>query len=327
MQVDLITQTPVQLAASIPENPPWVLKPFLLEGSIMQLYGRQGLGKSSLMMQLSHSFITGDPWLGFEVQKTGPVLYIQLDMAMFEAHRINQRSISAGYFPAGVVEKFHVTDWEQGFDGGRPVHRTMLRRWCATNKPVAVIIDTINDAIGPHVSGNDDVRELLRKLQDAVFPEALILLNHERKKSKYEATQTEDKIGDDDDAYLGFGAYEHKVAASLQLKRTEMGLQLMIRKVRLDKLGFSTLQLRKDDFGFFHQKHSSQQMLLQWPFCLPKVDQESVLASCTSFADVFRDIAERTNSTFEAVKQQYHREKARGVKHDWLDLFDWAEGA
>lgn len=326
--MDLLTRTPVQLAKEIPENPPWVLKPFLLEGSMMMLYGRQGLGKSSLMMQLAHSFITGEPWLGFEVQKTGKVLYIQLDMAMFETHRINQRALAAGLFPGDAVNEFHVSDWQQGFDGGRHAHVLALRKWCAVHEPVAVIVDTINDAIGMHVGSNDDVRTLLRKLQDAIFPAALIFLNHERKKSKYEATQTEENIGDDDDAYLGFGAYEQKVASSLQLKSTEsMGLQLRVRKTRLDKLGFSQLQLSKDEFGFFHQKHSSQQMLLQWPYCLPRTEQEAVLASCQSFADVFRDIAERTGTSFEAVKKQFHREKARGVEHAWLCEFPWAEGA
>src|SRR5690606_535980 len=66
------------------EVPPWILRPFLVNGSTMMLYGRQGIGKSSLALQLAYSLTSGEPWMGFPVARSGPVIYLQLDMSVEE---------------------------------------------------------------------------------------------------------------------------------------------------------------------------------------------------------------------------------------------------
>jgi RecA-family ATPase len=74
----------------------WVIPPFVAAGSNMMLYGRQGLGKSSIMMQLVHSVGEGVPWMGYPVHKKGKTLYLGLDMSDMETRMILERAADAG---------------------------------------------------------------------------------------------------------------------------------------------------------------------------------------------------------------------------------------
>ena len=57
---------------------------------------------STLIAQLAHSFITGENWLGFPIETTGPVVWLQFDMAVEESRRLieflgrYQRTVDSG---------------------------------------------------------------------------------------------------------------------------------------------------------------------------------------------------------------------------------------
>ena len=59
-------------------------------------------------------------------------------------------------------------------------------------------------------------------------------------------------------------------------------------------------------------------MLLYWPYCLPKGEQEEAIGKVKSANDVFRDIEVRTGAKFDAIKKQYQRSKDADFL--WRDL-------
>src|SRR5712692_5192872 len=67
-----------ELTSESPESA-WLVRPFFPREGIVLLYGKKGAGKSPLTWALAESVATGQPWLGFPVETTGPVLYIEAD--------------------------------------------------------------------------------------------------------------------------------------------------------------------------------------------------------------------------------------------------------
>lgn len=313
--------TAEHLVESREEAPPWILKPFLMRGSSMMLYGRQGIGKSSLVAQLAHSFISGEPWLGFPIEETGPVVWLQFDMAVEEARRLIERAQDAGmdfqqqlYTPAPDEE---LGEQVPTFNIYNPEHEQALLSVLRQVKPVAVILDTADDGYESpqHKSVVEVAREVVKKYRRAAGHAAFIFLRHERKRSSYQR----DEDDDDPDAFSGPKEWEAVASSSLQLKATrEGGYVLRVRKSRLDRAPLSALRMDKDDYGFFLPKQGHAQMLQFWPACVPQQDREAVVAGAHSMNDVFRDVAERSGTNFEVVKKTYQR--ARGVDWAWSSL-------
>ena len=57
-------------------KPQWIIPDVLQEASYSIASGRSQAGKSFCELALSLSVVTGEPWLGEPVEKTGPVLYV-----------------------------------------------------------------------------------------------------------------------------------------------------------------------------------------------------------------------------------------------------------
>ena len=91
----------------------WILEPFGVAGSLIMIYGRQGLGKSTLAWQMAHSLTTGEPFLGFTPQKTGPVIYLQLDMPDGEFALLQERTARGG---CSLENPIHLKDVSEDYE-------------------------------------------------------------------------------------------------------------------------------------------------------------------------------------------------------------------
>lgn len=282
------------------------------------LWGRQGVGKSSLVAQMAHSFITGEPWLGFEIGETGPVVWLQFDMAVEETRRLIERAQDSGM---DFQEQLYIVGPED--DGAEQVpafniynegHRAALKEAIRQIQPVAVILDTTDDGYETprHLSVTEVARDVVKKYRSISEHAAFIFLRHERKKPSF------GKQEDDPDAFSGPKDWEAVASSSLQIASKAGGYVLRVRKSRIDKAPFDELALVKDGFGFFQQKNDHVQMLQTWPGCLPVVERKAVVARISSKNDVFKDIAFRTGVPFETVKKAAQR--AKGVDFPWISL-------
>ena len=292
------------------------------------LYGRQGIGKSSATVQLAHSLISGEPWRGFKVETTGPVIYVQIDMAQQETRRLLERASDAGLDMGGEL---YVTGPEEGeesmtFNILDERDWSRLKEWCDRVRPVAVIVDTIHDGY-EYEQRNADVNAMIRKIhrsfKSAIGGAVLVFLNHMRKQGKkgYEKGAEE---SDDEDSFMGGQAWEGVVAASLHLqRRKDNSLALKLRKLRLDTWPGAEVPLTKDEHGFFHAKLNDAQMLAQWPDFLPLAEREEAIASVRTKMDVFKHIAKLTGSNVAAIRMRENRHK--GSVYPWLKYLDEGE--
>lgn len=307
--------------ADQPEEMPWIIKPLCAVGSSVMIYGRQKVGKSSVTMQLFDSLINGKPWLGFGVYKTGRVLYLQCDMALAEVRRIIERAEDAGMGLRDGLFIPQLTDGEQtlNFNILNPLHSAELRAWCEELKPIAVVVDTINDAYEPDSrigDVNSFIRKVHRSFKEAIGESALIFLNHKRKQiQNFKGEEV-----DDEDGYLGGTAWAGVVASNLELRRNkdDRSVHLELRDLRLDTYPTSSIPLLKNVHGFFEPKLTSQMMLYQWPDCIDPAEWAALKPAISCANDVFRDIAKRTATPLDTVKKQYQRH--RNVPYPWLGL-------
>lgn len=308
--------------------PEWIIYPLCMKGSSVMVYGRQGLGKSSAIIQLAHSLISGEPWMGFRVHKTGPVIYLQVDMAQQETRRIIERAEEAKLDMQG---KLFVTGPEEGEESATfnildAADWARLRDWCVEVDPVAVIVDTIHDSY-EHQEKGVDINALIRKIhrsfKQAIGGAVLVFVNHTRKQS-VPSMQKKDANEDDEDSFMGGQAWEGVVAASLHLKKErDHRIKLKIRKLRLDVWPGSEVLLEKTEHGFFEAKLNDAQMLMQWPDFLPVEEREKAVASAKTKMDVFRQIARLSGSTVSAIRVRENRNK--GADYPWSWRFSESE--
>lgn len=297
----------------------WTIWPFLVTGSSMMIYGRQGLGKSTLAMQMAAGLTATLPskqqWLDFPVKRAGPVFYLQLDMADAEQIELLKRVAERGLGPSEQARIFFPQFFEQhteedqervyGFDILTPGDYGALGERIADTKPVALIVDTIGDAYYPRLgqNPNDEARGVTRAFKKMLRPVggSLVYLHHERKKSN-----KPELVGQDDpDAFLGGVAWEATATTSLQLKGSGQDDEdhhrkytLCVRKSRLVRLGFDKIDLHKDELGFFYPKWTVRQHLLMWPHTMAYEERftesrEAAFAAIAREAEVDPESVER----------------------------------
>ena len=293
------------------EEADWLLHPFMATRSMMMIYGRQGIGKSTLFAQLAHTFQTGEPWMGFTPSRTGPTLMLQLDMPKGDLSKFMIRAVKNGLDMSGMA----IYGSPEGFNIRSKADMQALKEECERVQPVAVFCDTINDAYGRDMNGNEEVRHVLHTFERNTGDASFIYANHSRKKSLYAQTM-EAKQGaamDDADAFSGFGAFEQVPASSVELKEHNGKYTLVLQKHRLDNPGFKELDLVKNDYGFFHPKSAHAPILLQWPHSIPEQQREKIVALSTSVRAACTQIAKLTGAKPEAVRATYYRMRERGA--------------
>lgn len=279
---------------------PWLIDPFAVEGSTIFLYGRQGIGKSSLAWQLAFALTTGTPWLGHITHRAGRVLYLSLDMPELEFGRLMERAALAGMPPSDSIlmpsqptEAFDIlTDGNTFLEAAKQAEL------------LGLIVDTAADAFTPGRLHdiNAEVRVVIRRFRQAVPHGLLVLLSHDRKKP---AMQSAEQNAYDTDAFLGPTAWEAKTTTSLRLTRTQNGVRLHINKCRLDKPPYTHLDLAVSDHGFFSARPSLLQALYDW--------QEPV----GELKAVFEALARQFGEDPETVRRAYNRAVKRGVCFKW----------
>lgn len=306
------------------ESVSWVLQPFVAVGSSMMLYGRQGLGKSTIMMQLVHSLGTGEPWMGFPVHKTGKTLYLGVDMTDSETRAILERCEEAGLSTMEHIILPRPPEGEDAlsFDIFDPEAWQALKELCDREKPVAVIVDAIQDTFSIPPAGldvNQFNREVLKRFKLALGDAVLIFLNHRRKKSAFQSKGDDD---DDDDSFMGGTTWESKVAASIMLGYSSASNRkfLRIQKTRLAPSPGKIVLLDTTREGFFEVQLNLTQVLDMWPHCIPDPEaRQTAVDACKSQRDVFRSVATLTGEKFESVKSAFHRGKKEGLRFAWAD--------
>ena len=163
----------------------WLLKPLIPTSGAALLYGDAKLGKTYLGIQLALAISGQMPdFLGFPVQRTGPVLMLQLD---------TPRSVFANRFEDLIKrhkikydsKMFLIADRESldyyPLDFLNPGHVAYMQELIRVHNPVAVVIDTLREAHSGDEDKSTSSRNVIANLVAATHPAALILISHGRK--------------------------------------------------------------------------------------------------------------------------------------------------
>lgn len=155
--------------------------------------------KSTLLMDLAVSVASGRPFLGkFDVNRTGPVLYIQEENSHGFMHDRLHRIVQAkglgnivhknGKPTRPTIEFGHDLDLFllnlSGFDLTKSSHLAALNKWCHMRKPALVILDPLY-RLAPGVDENSqhEMAPILNALADIsnANDSALVLAHHYNK--------------------------------------------------------------------------------------------------------------------------------------------------
>ena len=311
----------------------WLLKPFLMRSSSLMLYGRPGLGKTTLALQLAAALMGEQKtWLGFPVERPGPVLWLQLDMPRYEMSAMLDRAISAKLFsataPMSFVRMYDIED-DYGYNVNVAAPLTEQEEVFDFNLlaradydaladiirgvyPVALFVDTVGDAyysVGSKAI-NDEIRDVLRRLRSLMRPVggAVVYLHHQRKRNPQLLT-------DDPDEFLGGMAWAGFASTSMQLLKSkstavvEEGddpddkFHLALRKVRLGQLGFDRFELLRNATGFFEPKWTAKHGILLWQDYLSK----------QWGGDMYETLSRQLGVTEEALRKAKSRLKEKGI--------------
>src|SRR5512146_2137209 len=237
---------------AIPDPSDWIVRPLLVGGSTMMLYGRPGYGKTTLAMQLAAA-ISGcaEEWLCFPIEATGPVVWLQLDMPRPELKLMLQRAIAR--WPA-ILDNVHFFQVLQDDIEVNEINvlggdAELLIKGVKSLKPRALFIDTAADTYttDPKSDLNQQVRRVVRSYRNIAQGGAVVYLQHQRKRMQ-------NAMGDDPDSYLGGMAWSGIATSVMQLtasnKDDQLKYELHLRKTRLASTHMERLELTKDESGF-----------------------------------------------------------------------------
>ena len=209
------------------------------------LYGRPGVGKSTLALQLGCALASGEPkdwnWLGLPVKCPGDVLWVQMDMPrgemtklLLRAEKAQRWSRAHGLRALRIVDEEEPTPFDYPLDITKPVDfanevydfnilraedRDGFFSLVQTERPRMVIVDTVGDiyeGMGDRPL-NEQARSVLTRLRQAIRPHGgtLIYLLHERKSSGQKGFVS----ADDPDNFMGAMQWMGFASTALQLVR------------------------------------------------------------------------------------------------------------
>jgi len=242
-------------------NHDYVLGGLLPVGGYLHLYGREKSGKTRLAWQLARSVgITGRPWMGFITNRTGPVLWLELDMGTAEFKYVlgSAQAAGMGGHPAILGPGKH-----HYLNALSPQGQDFLYTLGVIHKPILTVVDTFTDCYEGELE-NEVIRRVVASFRFALAGSSFVFINHERRTSQ--ALIAKDK--QDTDAELGGGELSRKASGVLRLVRhSDAAGILSLKRIRTQR-HWTDLGLRITEHGFWQIDHAhltARMLIALWP--------------------------------------------------------------
>jgi hypothetical protein len=155
---------------------PWLVAGMLRQRGTVLLHGKTGSYKTFLAIDLCASLVIGRPWLGHEVKRQGPILYIAAEGVETMVERLEAWSKQTGQ--SVPSELFHVMTVPAQLSD--EAHVIQLMGWIARHKPIAVAIDTFSKSMGRGVdeNSNSDISAILTVVDQIKAKGITVILIH-----------------------------------------------------------------------------------------------------------------------------------------------------
>ena len=155
---------------------PWLVKDVIRQQSTVLVHGQTGSYKTFLVLDLFASLVVGRPWLGNEVKRQGPVLYVAAEGVETIAERLDAWCQQTG--ESVPLESFQVMTSPAQLHDPEQVMQLML--WIAWHQPIAVAIDTFSKSMGPGTdeNSNSDITTVLTAVDQIKAGGITVVLIH-----------------------------------------------------------------------------------------------------------------------------------------------------
>jgi hypothetical protein len=197
----------------------------LLAGGFGILYGKPGLGKTWLMLDLARAWVRGEPWLGLATPREGlRVGLLQLELGAYSLQS-RLRNLGMGGDPRDDNLRLLCRPKLRGaVDLCQPQQLADLRSWILGERLEVLMVDALSRA---HTAAENDAQEFGRLLAelDALRQEtdcALTLSHHERK------SQNGNRENDDLDVLRGTSRLQSDPTLHMRLKGTTGSLRSLV---------------------------------------------------------------------------------------------------
>jgi len=164
------------LLATPPEEPAFLLKPYVPTRGVVLLHGKGGVGKTPFTYQLAKSIATGTPFISREVQTKGArVLYIENDTPRLMIHH----RLASLPPPYPARDRFLML-----MTGAFDLAMVGESRWGAEiiasvkYEPELVVVNTLNKVMGGRDGNNASVPPLIYGKLQELYPKACIWVVH-----------------------------------------------------------------------------------------------------------------------------------------------------
>lgn len=189
---------PGDVYLQLPRDPqPWVIRDLIPVSGLTNLYGKPKAGKSFAALGMAHAIASGQPdWLGFQVLKSGPVAYLQIDTPREEwAGRVHDmRNQGMDMHNVNICDMFMLGFYP--FNILDPDHFNWLKAQLEVLKPVVVFIDTIREAHNGDENDSTVMKNVVTGLVAACRPAAMVFLSHSRKDTMFTSQGGDDLMAD-----------------------------------------------------------------------------------------------------------------------------------
>lgn len=218
---------PASVFTGEPPDRRWVVKDWIVEGSVNSLYGDGGVGKTLLAQQLACSVAHGTPWLGLETAK-GSVLAILCEDERDELHRRHNDIKSAlGYAIGNPFEDVllwprvgadnQLIRWDRDSKPTLGAFAQRIESALNKHRPALLILDTLADFYGGNEIDRPQVNYFVKTVLGGFIKNAdhmltILLLGHPSVAGKASGS-----------GYSGSTAWNASVRSRLYLMRPEDG--------------------------------------------------------------------------------------------------------
>jgi hypothetical protein len=155
---------------------PWLVKDVIRQQSTVLVHGKTGTYKTFLVLDLFASLVVGRPWLGNEVTRRGPILYVAAEGVETIAERLDAWCQQTGLVVPSDQFQVMITP-TQLHDPG---HALNLLAWIDLHQPIAVAIDTLSKSMGPGTdeNSNSDITTVLTVVDQIKARGVTVVLIH-----------------------------------------------------------------------------------------------------------------------------------------------------
>lgn len=179
---------------ALPREPqPWIVKPIIPVGGLVNAYGKPKTGKSFLIMGMAQAVANGDEtWEGYEICQHGPVAYLQVDTPRPEwAKRIETvRELSqSDDIPFYIADMWLIPKYPMDILDPNSEALQWLKDQMRRVKPILVIVDTLREIHSGDEDSSTVMRNVITGIVGACMPEqgedrpspSIVFISHARK--------------------------------------------------------------------------------------------------------------------------------------------------